>query len=134
MTYMRLATTHDLHQTVMDCMCAGQPGVRRHARELAPARVQGMHNQTTGIVFVTDLLFAPGFELGRSKAPHCLICRVATMSIIDSLVSTNCCCNAVQMLMSFLNFSGGVREPAFVRWPGHVAAGATSWALTTTYE
>lgn len=32
------------------------------------------------------------------------------------------------------NWEGGVREPAFVRWPGHVAAGATSWALATTYD
>lgn len=30
--------------------------------------------------------------------------------------------------------AGGIREPALVRWPGRVAAGATSWALAATYD
>merc|ERR1712224_999032 len=32
------------------------------------------------------------------------------------------------------NWEGGIREPAMVRWPGHVAAGATSWKLAATYD
>lgn len=32
------------------------------------------------------------------------------------------------------NWEGGIREPAIVRWPGRVAAGATSWKLATTYD
>ena len=32
------------------------------------------------------------------------------------------------------NWEGGIREPAIVRWPGHVQAGVTSWEIATTYD
>jgi arylsulfatase A len=32
------------------------------------------------------------------------------------------------------NWEGGVREPGLVHWPGHIAAGAISWALVATYD
>jgi len=32
------------------------------------------------------------------------------------------------------NWEGGIREPGIVRWPGYVAAGATSMEVATTYD